>query len=105
MIKYHYIQRGENPDWPHIIYGQWKIGEKIPEWLSDRAHVTIVTGDGIKNIETRETSSGGIEIIDSGKIGILATLRKKDWLIIYDGKSVKSIGPEQFNILYKIIEK
>ena len=43
-----------------------------------------MSGDGIKNIEIRETSSGGFEIIDSGK-GVVS-LKKKDWYVIFDGK-------------------
>lgn len=96
-----YIQRGENPEWPLILEGLWKYGETIPEWLSDRANVTIMSGDGIKNIEVRETSSGGYEIIDSGKSNVLVSVKKKDWFVIYDGKIVKSISPEQLLFLYK----
>lgn len=96
-----YIQRGENPEWPLILEGLWKYGETIPEWLSDRANVTILSGDGIKNIEVRETSSGGYEIIDSGKSSVLVSVKKKDWFVIYDGKIVKSISPEQLLFLYK----
>jgi hypothetical protein len=96
-----YIQRGENPEWPLILEGLWKYGETIPEWLSDRANVTILSGDGIKNIEVRETSSGGYEIIDSGKSNVLVSVKKKDWFVIYDGKIVKSISPEQLLFLYK----
>ena len=68
-----YIQRGFNIEWPEKIMDTWKRGENVPEWLSDRANVTIMSSDGIKNIETRETSSGGYEIIDSGKNVILVT--------------------------------
>ena len=96
-----YIQRGENPEWPSILEDLWKYGETVPEWLSDRANVTIMSGDGIKNIEIRETSSGGYEIIDSGKSNVLVSVKKKDWFIIYDGKLVKSISPEQLLFLYK----
>ncbi len=96
-----YIQRGENPEWPLILEGLWKYGETIPEWLSDRANVTIMSGDGIKNIEVRETSSGGYEIIDSGKSNVLVSVKRKDWFVIYDGKIVKSISPEQLLFLYE----
>jgi len=100
-----YKQRGFNLDWPKEIIDTWTFGNPIPDWLSDRDHVTIMTGDGIKNIETRETSSGGYEIIDSGKIGVLLTLKKKNWFVIYDGKIIKSISPEQLLILYKEIKE
>lgn len=100
-----YIQRGLNFEWPIEVLDTWTFGEVIPDWLSDRAYVTIMTGDGIKNIETRETSSGGFEIIDSGKQGVLVTLKKKDWFVIYDGKIIKSISPEQLLILYKEIKE
>ena len=68
-MKY-FVQRGHNPDWPDLIpeHHTWRLGEDIPEWLSDRAYITIISGDGIKNLGTRETSGGGIEIINSGKI-------------------------------------
>ena len=56
-MKRRYKQRGENPEWPITLEGLWKYGESIPEWLSDRANVTIMSGDGIKNIEIRETST------------------------------------------------
>ena len=100
-MKRRYKQRGENPEWPITLEGLWKYGESIPEWLSDRANVTIMSGDGIKNIEIRETSSGGFEIIDSGKAGILVSLKKKDWYVIFDGKRVAAISPEQLLFLYE----
>ncbi len=105
-MKY-FIQRGVNPDWPYTILEEdtWKLGEDIPEWLSDRAHITILSGDGIKNLGTRETSGGGIEIIDSGRVGTLVTLDKKDWIVIFDGNSVKSLSPDAMKFLYKLKEK
>ena len=101
-MKY-FVQRGYNPDWPDLIpeNNTWRLGEEIPEWLSDRAHVSILSGDGVKNIGPRETSSGGIEIIDSGKIGTLVTLAKKDWIVIFKDGIVKSLSPEAMKILYK----
>lgn len=101
----YYVQRGLNPDWPDIIIDMWKHGDPIPEWLSDRAHVTIITADGIKNIETRNNSTGGFEIVDSGKIGTLVSLKKMDWLVLFDGKSVRSASPEQVDFIYKKKEK
>ena len=100
-----YKQSGSNPDWPQIIEDTWKYGEPVPEWLSDRAHVTIISGDGIKNIEIRENSTGGFEVVDSGKIGSLVSLRQKDWFVIFDGKRISSISPEQLLFLYKKEEK
>jgi hypothetical protein len=101
-MKY-FVQRGHNPDWPYLIpeHNTWRLGEDIPEWLSDRAYITIISGDGIKNLGTRETSGGGIEIINSGKIGTLVTLKKKDWIVIYKDGVVKSLSPEAMKFLYK----
>ena len=96
-----FVQRGFNIDWPEKILDTWKRGEIIPEWLSDRANVTIMSSDGIKNIEIRETSSGGYEIVDSGKIGVLVSLKNSDWFVAWDGKRILSISPDQLEFLYK----
>ena len=38
-----YKQRGRNDKYPAKIE-VWRIGEKVPEWLSDRAKVKFIDG-------------------------------------------------------------
>lgn len=102
-MKYIYTQSGYNEAYPQEIE-TWKWGDDIPDWLSDRAKVNFVDGEGNITLETHETSSGGIEIIDSGGSGTLVKLRsKKDYVCNGDNK-IFPLTETQLNLLYNLKE-
>ena len=96
------IQRGENKNYPYQIT-TWKIGEKIPEWLSDQAKVKFIDGEGNLTLDWLETSTGGLEIQDSSGLNVLTRLKTKDSILCYSSGTNKifSLTPVQFNLLYQ----
>lgn len=97
------IQSGYNDRYPLKIE-TWRLGEEIPDWLSDRAKINFIDGDGNLTLDIHETSSGGYEIINSGGTGTLILLKsKRDYVCMGDGV-IFPLSEIQLNLLYKIIE-
>jgi hypothetical protein len=98
-----YQQRGYNDKYPYEIVA-WRIGEKVPQWLSDIAMIgAIDERTGNLHIATRDTKTGGIEILESsGRTSLVTTTSREDYVC----KSIKTIGgvfsltPTQFSLLY-----
>lgn len=103
-----YTQLGHNDKYPEKIY-TWKLGEAVPDWLSDKAKINFIDGDGNLTLDTHETSSGGFEIINSGGTGTLVTLRsKKDYVCVGVKKEEDIIFPltqTQLELLYEPLKE
>ena len=96
-----YIQSGKNDAWPEEIE-VWKLGDPIPEWLSDQGKVSFIDGEGNITLETHETSSGGLEIVASGGTGTLVIMKdKKDYVAHGGDGRIFSLSDIQLNLLYK----
>lgn len=96
-----YIQKGKNNKYPQTIEDTWKLGDLVPEWLSDIAKVGSIDSEtNTVSLITRDTTTGGYEIIDSsGSYNILTTKTKED-IICKSGAKIFSLTPIQFNLLY-----
>jgi hypothetical protein len=95
-----YKQRGENPRYPNEIE-IWRLGLKVPEWLSDRAKVKFIDGDGNITLEKRSLSGGGYDILDSSGLGVLVHAETMGSYICFDGSHVFSLNEKQMWVLYK----
>lgn len=107
MEEKEYIQSGYNDKYPWKIT-TWKWGDSIPDWLSDRAKVSFIDGNGNLTLETHETSSGGIEIVSSSGSGILVKLvSKKDYVCIENSEegNIFTLTETQLNLLYKPLKQ
>lgn len=94
------IQRGKNDKYPEKIK-TWKISEKVPSWLSDRAQVNFVDGNGNIYLEMNNLSNGGRDIIKSGKQGTLVRLNSQEHYVCYScGYPIFSLSPKQLELLY-----
>lgn len=95
------IQKGKNDLFPEII-DTWRISEKVPTWLSDQAQVRFVDGEGNITLDYNDLSTGGREILKSGKQGILVRLDTKDSYVCHStGKPIFSLRPKQIELLYE----
>jgi len=99
-----YKQRGNNDKYPLEVL-TWKLGEDVPDWLSDLAKIGAMDANTNKvSLETRNTNQGGYELLDSSGQGILLKTKNKTDLICKDTK--KSAGGlfvlslVQFNLIY-----
>ena len=97
-----YIQSGSNPDFPRRIK-IWKLGDPVPEWLSDKAKVIFLDGDGNITLDIIDTNSGGVSIKSSNGIDVLVNLnRKSDYVCsALDEDRIFSLNPIQLKLLYK----
>lgn len=95
------IQRGENKNYPYQII-TWRLGEKVPEWLSDRAKVKFIDGEGNLTLDWLETSTGGLDIQDSSGLNILVKMKTKESILCFSKKEnrIFSLTPIQYNLLY-----
>lgn len=100
-VRLHYTQAGENKEYPESVL-VWKVGDKVPEWLSDRAKVKFIDADGNITLETTDTTSGGLEIHDTSGTGSLVKLKKKTDLVCCGDGRIFSLSPVQFGLLYKL---
>lgn len=99
------IQKGRNSSYPQTIE-VWKRGEKVPEWLSDKACITSIDLKNGYNLKFRNTTDGGYELFDSSGIGILIRVKdKNDYICLGDDGKFLSLSPKQLNLLYKKNEK
>lgn len=115
-----YKQRGYNCLWPLEIE-TWRLGEKVPEWLSDIALVEFIDGEGNITLRMRNTSGGGYEILQAGvdKAVTLISMKKKEDYVCIPVKSdrlkdfppefeqysspffLRSISPQQLKLIYE----
>lgn len=99
-------QCGRNPSFPEVLTSTWKYGQPIPEWLSDVAAVEFVDGEGNITLKIEETSTGGINIIRSGRDGVLVNLASKQSIVCKSTDwPIFSLTPIQFDLLYKEYKK
>lgn len=99
------IQRGENNKYPMEIE-TWKFGEKIPEWLSDRANVKFIDGEGNITLNTRDLNNNGREIISSDGVNTLIRLNTADSYVCFSkSHPLISLRPIQLELLYVEKEK
>ena len=97
-----YKQKGENSKYPKEIK-VWNVGDEIPEWLSDKAKVKFVDGEGNITLETNDTTTGGLEIWDSTGTSILVRLESKEDNVCIDLNekgAIFSLTKKQTNLLY-----
>ena len=104
MIKYK--QRGQNDTCPGEVT-TWKYGDDVPEWLSDIAKVASIDNNTHRiSLETRETNTGGFEILDSSGQHVLVRLDSKTDILCRDissevkGITLFSMTPRQFDLIY-----
>ena len=94
-------QKGYNSKFPKSLKDIWRIGDKVPEWLSDKAKVTFIDGNGNKTLERRDLTTGGYEIIASDGIGVLVSCKsKEDYVCLSENGYIFSLGYKQMEILY-----
>lgn len=98
-----YKQIGYNNKYP-IIVETWKIGEKIPDWLSDVSKVSFIDGNGDVTLDWIKNDTGGVEIKDSTGINILIKTDKATDIICKDinNSNIFHLSKEQFDLLYEI---
>lgn len=97
------VQRGRNSKYPEKIE-TWQLGEDTPGWLSDICKVVAMEGNGNLILDTRKTSTGGFELLNSSGDGsaIVSTTGPKDYICRnVNGGSIFSLTPTQMNLLYK----
>ena len=104
MIKYK--QRGKNDTFPSEIT-TWKYGDDVPEWLSDIAKVASIDNNTHRiSLETRDTNTGGFEILDSSGQHVLVRLESKTDILCRDidprnkGITLFSMTPRQLDLIY-----
>lgn len=95
------IQRGKNNKYPEQIE-IWKLGNKVPEWLSDICKVDFVDGEGNLTLNLTETTTGGYELKTSdGKNTLIVVNNKKDYICYCPGTKIFVLSEAQLNLLYK----
>lgn len=97
-----YKQSGRNSNYPDEIE-TWRFGEKIPDWISDIAKIKFIDAEGNMTLETRETNTGGIEIIGSDGTRVILRLSNKSNIVCYcsETKKLFALTPLQLSLLYK----
>lgn len=94
-------QTGFNPNFP-LEAETWKPGEKVPEWLSDRAKISGFDGEGNIMLDIKTDERGRIHIRDTYRPIDLVTLENSESIIIYgEGFSLKVLNQEQIDFLYE----
>ena len=95
------IQKGRNNNYPESIK-TWRRGEKVPEWLSDRAYISSIDINIGYNLKYRNTTTGGYEILDSSGIDVLVRAENKDdYICLGNNGKIFSLSPKQLKLLYK----
>ncbi len=95
-----YKQRGRNDKYPEMIE-TWKIGEKVPVWLSDRAKVKFIDGNGDVTLDRRDRGDGSFEIIGASGVQTLVTVSERSGVVCFGGGRVFSLRERQLEILYE----
>lgn len=99
-----YKQRGRNNNFPGEILA-WKIGDPVPEWLSDRASIAYIDDvTGNVGLNMTETSSGGYIIKDaSGTADLVKLVSREDYVCkSTDNDRIFSLSHLQLSLLYTI---
>lgn len=95
-----YKQRGRNDKYPAEIE-VWRIGEKVPEWLSDRARVKFIDGNGDVTLDRRDRSDGSYEIVGASGVGNLVVVPERVGAVCFSDGRVFSLYERQLEILYE----
>ena len=95
-----YKQRGRNDKYPAKIE-VWRIGEKVPEWLSDRAKVKFIDGEGNVTLDRRDRGDGSYEIIGASGVQTLVTVSERSGVVCFGRGRVFSLREQQLEILYE----
>ena len=95
-----YRQRGRNSKYPDEVE-VWKLGEKVPEWLSDRAKVRFIDGEGNVTLDRRDRGDGSYEIIEAAGIQTLVTVTERTGFVCFGEGRVFSLRERQLEILYE----
>ena len=95
-----YKQRGRNDKYPEVIE-TWKIGERVPVWLSDRAKVKFIDGNGDVTLDRRDRGDGSFEIIGASGVQILVTVSERSGVVCFGGGRIFSLRERQLEILYE----
>lgn len=99
------IQRGKNDKYPEII-DTWRFYEKVPSWLSDQAQVKFIDGEGNITLDYINLSTGGREILKSGRQGVLVRLDNINSFVCHSpGLPLFSLRPKQIELLYIAIDE
>ena len=98
-----YKQCGRNDKYPEEIL-VWKVNDtkNIPEWIIDSCKVKNIIEKEII-LDTRNTSTGGIEFIEAGSNAVLFSTKTKEDYACYDPKTKKifSLTETQLKLLYE----
>lgn len=103
-----YIQSGRNDKYPNEIL-VWRVDDSIniPDWITDNCRIKAIGESGDNDLfilDTRHTSTGGLEFLASGNknIVLFSTKTDKDYAC-YDPKTNKifSLTEAQLNLLYE----
>ena len=95
-------QKGRNNKYPDEIW-TWRLGEIVPEWLSDIAKVSYLEGqDGNIQLEIVSSSTGGYELKESSGLIVLVKARGREDFICMgtDKRSIFSLSPLKLKLLY-----
>lgn len=93
-------QRGYNDKYPETIEA-WRLNEKIPEWLSDRAKITFIDGSGNVTLDKTDDPDGGYAIKDASGTRELVRTKSKDDYVCFGNNKVFSLSRKQLEILYE----
>lgn len=81
----------------------WTTTQPVPEWLSDRAKISGLRGDGTPELFIRRRNTGEIEILESGGKDVLVTMKSRDsWLLFSKTHPIMSVTPHQLELLYEL---
>lgn len=93
-------QRGKNNLYPETIK-IWRLGDRVPEWLSDRAKVEGVDlGNADKMLKTTELSSGGFELYDASGKNVLVRV-PKGGMVCFGNNRIFALSQAEFDLLYE----
>ncbi len=93
-------QKGQNSNYPQEI-SIWKMGEKVPEWLSNVAQILgIDDANDTYILGINRLSKGGYEIKDSSGQNVLVRVWNDDNYVCYGDGRFFSLSPTQLKLLY-----
>ena len=95
-----YKQRGRNDKYPAKIE-VWRIGEKVPEWLSDRAKVKFIDGEGNVTLDRRDRGDGSYEIVSAAGVQNLVIVSERTGAVCFGDGRIFSLRERQLEILYE----
>ena len=99
------IQRGRNDKYPEKIE-TWKKGQRVPEWLSDRAKIELVDlGNEDKILKMTNLSSGGYELYDASGKNVLTRVPEENGYVCFGDSKIFSLSQRELELLYTEEEK